>query len=95
VLPAEQWPLLRIPDSYNGGIQREFQLMDKQLLESGILQELGENQAEMMGLQAVPMQVNIHQMQVVSNSSGASCEATPEGIHRDGHEYVSIVFLAS
>ena len=45
-----------------------------------------------MGLKNIPMQVNVHQMQVVSKGSDASCEATPEGIHRDGHDYVSIVF---
>lgn len=79
-------------NSYNGGIQREFQAIDKRLLESEILQKLGEQQVCMMGLKDNPLQVNVHQMQVVSNGAGASCQATPEGIHRDGHDYVSIVF---
>ena len=79
-------------NSYNGGIQREFQAIDKRLIESRILQKMGEEQASMMGLKDMPMRVNVHQMQIVAIGADASCQATPEGIHRDGHDYVSIVF---
>ena len=79
-------------NSYIGGIQREFQAIDKRLIESGILQKSGEEQASMMGLKDIPMRVNVHQMQIVAIGDGASCQATPEGIHRDGHDYISIVF---
>lgn len=73
-----------------GDVERTFEPIAKEVMETGLLQRFAERQAALWGLDLEAYEVAVHQfrVEVAGDHAGSS---TPEGIHQDGHAYVAIV----
>ena len=78
-------------NSVAGGIQREFAPLEESFKRSILLKRLIGYLARTIDDPSKEWNVNVHQFRVESNGIPAS--AAPEGIHRDGHNFVAIVSL--
>jgi len=77
-----------------GDLERTFEPIDKEVMETGLLQLFAERQAAHWGIDLKAYEVAVHQfrVEVVGDHAGTS---TPEGIHQDGHAFVAIVHWES
>ena len=72
-----------------GGIQREFFPLDASVRNSSLLRGLLRFLVMQIGKSLVNWKVNVHQIR--SEATVEPSLPAPEGIHRDGHDYVAIV----
>jgi len=74
-----------------GGIHREFAPLEKLFQDSPFLSRLIECLANRIDGSSKEWEVNVHQFRVETH--GAPASAAPEGIHRDGHDFVAIISI--
>ena len=77
-------------DEYNnfqGNIERQFENIDKDTLNSEGMKELIYSFRMMNNLPPTTL-IDIHQMRVVTLPDG-SAEVSPEGVHQDGYDFIS------
>ena len=72
-----------------GDIQREFAPLEESFQDSYLLNRLIENLAKKINSTSKEWKVNVHQFRVEARGGPAS--AAPEGIHRDGHDFIAII----
>lgn len=94
LLPHEDYFQSRDINTVTGGIIRKFAPLTPELINNPFLHELIRfdfNQFPMRSLdwQYRPWQVDVHLIHVVSQP-GNEAHPTPEGVHRDGAEYVTV-----
>lgn len=84
----------------NGGVVRRFAPVDQALLDTSVFRRMLAHfvariaQAESGGSSAGSVrQINIHQHRIVANEQELG-NPTPEGIHRDGVEYIVMMLVA-
>lgn len=77
-----------------GDVERMFEPIASEVMETGLLQHFAERQAEHWGIDLEDYEVSVHQfrVEVAGEHEGSS---TPEGIHQDGHAFVAVVHWES
>lgn len=77
-----------------GNVQRTFEPIAREVMETGLLQRFAEWQSAHWGIDLEDYEVAVHQfrVEVQGKHMGSS---TPEGIHQDGHAFVAIVHWES
>ena len=82
-------------DEYNnfqGNIERQFENIDKDTLNSEGMKELIYSFRMMNNLPPTTL-IDIHQMRVVTLPDG-SAEVSPEGVHQDGYDFISKIGIS-
>ena len=77
-----------------GDVERTFEPIAKEVMETGLLQHFAESQAAHWGIDLEDYEVAVHQFRVEAGGEHAGT-STPEGIHQDGHAFVAIVHWES
>lgn len=78
-------------DKYNdfqGNVERKFENIEEDVLYGDSMKELVYS-FRMMASLPTNTQVDIHQMRVITTSE--STEISPEGVHRDGYDVISMI----
>ncbi len=94
LLPHTDYFQSRDINEVTGGITRKFAPLTKETAKNLFLQELirfdfAHFPLDDPDMQYHPWQVDVHQIYVVANA-GAEGHPTPEGVHRDGAEFVTV-----
>ena len=76
-------------NSVAGGIQRNFSPLDPTVRDSSVLHSLLRLLVMQLDEPQVSWEVNVHQVR--SEATGGPTLPAPEGIHRDGHDFLAIV----
>lgn len=82
-------------NSLNGGIYREYPAFEEKLLNSALFQALLANTVAMVQMadpEAQNWRIEAHQFRILA-SSEESGKPTPEGIHKDGRDYVAVIMV--
>lgn len=77
---------------YNGGVQRTFNPIDETCVPESFLFSLAQRQSRLFGIEEGDWQLNVHQIRI-QTTCGSEAEglSTPEGIHRDGHDFIAMM----
>lgn len=73
----------------SGGIRRQFAPLEDDIRNSNSLRCLIQFLAGLIDGSTHDWLVNVHQFRVETN--GAPASAAPEGVHRDGHDFIAII----
>ena len=82
-------------DEYNdfqGNVERHFENIDKDTLNSDGMKELIYSFRTINNLHPATL-IDIHQMRVVTLPDGTA-EVSPEGVHQDGYDFISMIGIA-
>ena len=79
-------------NQYNGGVQRTFNPIDETCVPESFLFSLAQRQSRLFGIEEGDWQLNVHQIRI-QTTCGSEAEglSTPEGIHRDGHDFIAMM----
>ena len=93
LLPHEPHYQSTYRNNMNGGIYREFEPFQKSTIENPVLNTLTQCVAEQISFnQEREWRVQAHQFRIVASADEAG-NPTPEGIHRDGADFILIMVL--
>jgi len=93
LLPHEPHYQSTYRNNMNGGIYREFEAFDKKTIANPLVNKIVDFVAENISFNAEKeWRVQAHQFRIVANTDEAG-QPTPEGIHRDGADFILIMVL--
>ncbi len=93
LLPHEAHYQSTYRNNMNGGIYREFEAFDKTTIANPLLNKLINFVAEKVSFGSEKKwRIQAHQFRIVANA-GEAGQPTPEGIHRDGADFILIMVL--
>ncbi len=93
LLPHEPHYQSTYRNNMNGGIYRDFEPFQKKTIESPVLKTLIQCVADQISFnQEKKWRVQAHQFRIVASADEAG-NPTPEGIHRDGADFILIMVL--
>ncbi len=80
-------------NNMNGGINRDFEAFEKNTLDNRLLKNIIQFVAEKISVSDEKQwRIQAHQFRIVANADEAG-QPTPEGIHRDGADFILIMVL--
>ena len=93
LLPHEPHFQSTYRNSMNGGINRDFEAFEKHTLDNPVLLELVQFVTQHISLKNEKQwRIQAHQFRIEANNTEAGLP-TPEGIHRDGADFILIMLL--